>query len=374
MPCIEPPIRRQLDAIDDGDGKSARMTSHYIYCDEFGNTGPQLLGVDQPVLVYAFVALPEGALVDISKEVHELYQRESLQLPELKSSILLRSRRGRSRYEAIGRIVADSGAQLFLSVVEKRYQVCVMIMETYLDPELNDWAPDELHTPRFRQRVADACYDQFNDETLMEFLQAVRSDEPKLIASVGGRISSRLRLHPDEFVSRAARLMETRTEHVFRYSERHPELPRNSNLPASQFAAFYPGLELIDAYLDHMDESGTLIRDEDLQFGEVLDLAFLRAQSEGGESYRHRHRLTHLRDCRHAASSQEFGIQVADLVAGIFGRLASLAVPRKGSAKSLTQIARVWRNALAPPNMHYLMVADATLPRVVHSIFNSGQL
>jgi len=350
------------------------MTGHYIYCDEFGNTGPQLLGVDQPVLIYAFVALPAGALVDISNEVHELYQREGLQLPELKSSILLRSRRGRTRYEAIGRIVADHGAQLFVSVVEKRYQACVMIMETYLDPELNDWAPDELYTPQFRQRFADACYDQFNDEALKAFLQAVRSDDPKLIASVGGLFSSRLRLHPDEFVSQAARLMETRADHVFRYSERQPELPRNSNLPASQYAAFYPGLELIDAYLEQMDESGTLIRDEDLQFGEVLDLAFLRAQSEGGESYRRRDRLTHLRGCRHAASSHELGVQVADLVAGIFGRLASRAVTRKDSAKSLTQIALAWRNALAPPNKHYLMVADATLPRVVHSIFDSGLL
>lgn len=347
----------------------AKVT-RYIFCDEFGNTGPHLLGTVQPVLLYAFVVWPEGALTDLAREIQRLYEQEGLKVGELKSSTLQGSARGRARYERIGHIASEYGARAFMSIVEKRYQVCVMILETYLDPELNDWAPRELYVPRFRQRFADACYEQLTDAVLAEFLGAVRSDDPKLIGQVGERLSTTLQFHPDAFVSQAARRMETRPDSVFRYSETRPKLPKNSDLPASQYAAFYPGLELVDSYLEEIGEAGTLIRDEDLQFGEVLDLAFARSQAEGGEAYRRRQRLTHLGGCASAKSAKEVGVQLADLVAGIFGRAATQAVLQKSRPKALAQVAAAWRGTLAPANQHYLMLADAVLPRVAHAVFD----
>jgi hypothetical protein len=329
------------------------------------------LGTDQPVLVYAFVLVARQDLEDITRGVRNLYQRESLVLSELKSSTLHRSGRGQKRYAHIGAIAADWGTRVHMCIVEKRYQVCVMIVETYLDPLLNDRAPQEFYRPRFRQCFADACYDYLDDVRLAEFVEAVRADNPNQIAAVGERLSTSLRLHSNEFVSEAAHVMETRPDQVFRYSERRTELPENSNLPASQYAAFYPGLELVDADLEYRDETADLVRDEDLQFGKLLDLAFAWSQSGEGETYRRRLPLSRIRSCRAGRSTDELGIQLADLVAGLFGRIASQAVRHRAASASMAQIADAWRHTLAPPDEHYLMLSDAVLPRTLRAIFDA---
>jgi hypothetical protein len=77
-----------------------------ISCDEFGNTGARLIPTDQPVLAYAFVIVEPAALT-IAGE-HVLMLREGTAgMSELKSSRLLKSPRGRSLFEEIGRHVWD---------------------------------------------------------------------------------------------------------------------------------------------------------------------------------------------------------------------------------------------------------------------------
>ena len=342
-----------------------------VFCDEFGNSGPRLLDTAQPVLVYAFVLILPEDLSRIATEVRRLYQRERLTVAELKSSTLQGSRRGQARYARIGRIAIDGGAEVCLSVVEKRYQACVMIVESYLDPLLHDRAPRELYEPRFRQRFADACYDYLDDDRLSEFLNCVRMDDPIKIAEVGARLSRTLQFHSDDFISSAARLMETRPDHVCRYSQKLSHLPKNSDLPASQYAAFYPGLELVDAHLERADATGDLIRDEDLQFGDVLDEVFSQSKSSEGAIYRQRLSMTRIRTCQSVSSENDFGIQLADLVAGLFGRVASQTVRQQTLSASLARIADSWRPVLAPPNVHYLMVADSVLPHTMRALFGA---
>ena len=134
------------------------------------------------------------------------------------------------------------GARVSLSIVDKRYQACSMITETYLDSELHDFAPKEMRERRFRQKFADACYDTLADERLVDFLAAVDGDAPEDIAVVGRRYFETLRFHPDEFVSHAAHCIETRPDRMFRYRQMREGLPKNSHLPTSQYAAFHPGL------------------------------------------------------------------------------------------------------------------------------------
>jgi hypothetical protein len=71
------------------------------------------------------------------------------------------------------------------------------------------------------------------------------------------------------------------------------------------------------------------------------------------------------------SSENEFGIQVADLVAGLFGRVASQTVRQQTLSASLARIADSWRPVLAPPNVHYLMVADSVLPHTVRALFGA---
>jgi hypothetical protein len=343
-----------------------------VFCDEFGNTGAHLLGSKQPVFVYAFVLIDPANLSQLEAEVRSIYALEHLTLLELKSSTLHRSDRGRSRYGQIGRVALNCNAAVCLSVVEKRYQICSMIVETYLDALLNPHVPTELLDPHFRQRFADACYDLLTDAQLARFLNVVRSDEPEQIAAMGAELSSALEWHPDEFVSFTARQMDTAPDRVFRYSQPRPTLPKNSNLPASQYAGFYAGLEFVDAFLESAGETGELVRDTDLQFGEALDAAFTAAQESGDTFYRRRSALTQLKKCRSAGSAAEFGVQLADLAAGVFGRLASQTVRSKSPSRQSAEIAECWRPLLMPFGQHYLMISDSVSPNLVRAIFGKS--
>lgn len=209
-----------------------------IFCDEFGNTGARLLPTDQPVLVYAFMMIEPAALATARERILLTLQERAAETLELKSSRLLKSLRGRSPFKEIGHHVSELGARVSLSIVEKRCQACSMIAETYLDPELHDFAPKEMRERRFRQKFADACYDTLIDKRLIDFLSAVDGDAPEDIAVVGQRFFETLRFHPDEFVSHAAHCIETRLDRVFRYRQMREGLPKNSHLPQASMRPF----------------------------------------------------------------------------------------------------------------------------------------
>ena len=196
---------------------------------------------------------------------------------------------------------------------------------------------------------------------------------PAIIA-VGKRLSATLRLHPDDFVSYAADRIETRAESVFRYSQRREGFPRNSHIPASQYAAFYPGLQCVDAHLDQIGATAVLVRDEDVHFGEPLDTAVERGRDldllPGAGDYGAL-QLNHIQSCRSASSEQELGIQMADLAAGAFGRAAQECALGNRAAPATQKIVDVWRGTIDLPGTHYVMVSDAKLPHVAAAIFGS---
>jgi hypothetical protein len=107
-----------------------------LFCDEFGNTGARILDRHQPVLCYAYVLIEAASLQPLTDELNEIYRKDGIELCELRSAQLLGSLRGRRRYEAIGQVLDTLGANVFLSVVEKRYQACSMIAETLCQPSM----------------------------------------------------------------------------------------------------------------------------------------------------------------------------------------------------------------------------------------------
>lgn len=348
------------------------MQQRLVFCDEFGNTGGRVCDPHQRVLVYAYVLADPGSITQLIDDVQEIYRKDGVELCELKSAQLIRSLRGRRRYAAIGEILSGSGTSVFLSVVEKRYQACSMIAETFLDPVLHDFAPPEMRLPHFRQKFTDACYDTLNDARITEVVDTIDADNAEDIASLGRRLSATLQLHPDNFVSHAANCMETRAEAVFRYGQIREGLPKNAHLPASQYMGFYPGLQCVERYLAHIDASALLIRDEDAQYGEALTAAVERGmeldQYQDGGDYG-AIQLSHIAGSRSASSAQEIGIQMADLAAGLFGRVAQSLVVGDQTSPELASLAALWRGCFVPGASHYMMVSDARLPKVREGIF-----
>jgi hypothetical protein len=352
---------------------SATISRRLIFCDEFGNTGGRLLTTEQPVLVYAFVLIEPAALMSVGERVQLLLEKHTPAPSELKSAQLLRSPRGCRRYEEIGSCISELGARVCLSIVEKRYQACSMIVETYLDPELHEFAPLEMRERRFRQKFTDACYDTLADERLTGFLTVVDADDAQEIAAVGRRLVDTLRFHPDDFVSYAALRIETREEEVFRYGQLREGFPRNSHIPASQYAAFHPGLECVEICLRRMGATGSLLRDRDAQFGDVLDLAFAHGreldQRHGARAYGAARQLNCIESCTSAPSAETLGIQLADLAAGLFGRLARDLLQQTTRSEDLYRIAEAWRDTLLDMERHYVMVSDAQLVGMAPAIF-----
>jgi len=352
------------------------MLQRLVFCDEFGNTGARVLDPQQRVLAYAYVLAEPPSLTKLIDDVRELYRKDGLGLRELKSVQLMGSFRGLRRYAAIGEMLSDLGARVFLSVVEKRYQACSMIAETFLDPFLHDFAPTEMRFPHFRQKFTDACYDTLNDARLAEVVDTIAADNAEDIAALGKRLSATLQFHPDNFVAHAASSMETCAEAVFRYGQTRQRLPKNAHLPASQYMGFYPGLQCVERYLAHIDASALLIRDEDAQYGEALAAAVEHGmeldQYRDGTDYG-AIQLSHIAGSRAASSAQEIGIQMADLAAGLFGRIAHSLVVGDQTSRELANLAAVWRGCFEPGASHYMMVSNARLRNVREGIFRDKQ-
>lgn len=332
----------------------------------------------QPVLVYAFLMLQPAALEILGERVRLLLQKGAASPSELKSSQLLKSHLGRWRFEEIGRCLSDVGARICLSIVEKRYQACSLIRDTYLDPFEHAFAPHEAGTRRLAQKFSDACYDTLSDDRLVQFLNAVDDDDPEAIAAVGRRFFETLRLHPDEFVSHAAHCIETRADKVCRRGQRHPGLPKNSHIPATQYAGFHPGLDCLEACLRAMGETGPLLRDHDAQFGEVLDMAYAVGreldQHPSARAYGAQHRLDSIESCASASSEQQLGIQLADLAAGLIGRVARNVCAQSPANEELCRIFESWRGTLLDMRRHFVMVSDAKLVDMAPTLFGKDYI
>lgn len=346
--------------------------SHLIFCDEFGNTGPNLFDLSQPVFLYAFLVIARDHLQIVEAETRRVCETGQLDRSELKSSRLWS--RAIHRYSAIGEILAQHGAHACISVVEKRYQACSMIVETYLDPVFNEHVPVDVPQRLFHQTFADAAYDSLHDDGIKDFLAAVHADNPQMISDVGRRISGELRSHSNDLVKDAAVRMELRDDRVFRYCQRRPELPRNSHIPASQYAVFHPGIEKLDRALETLGAKALLIRDDDRQFKYLLDVVFSYAQKLDDmpevRAYGAQRQLSCILGCRNASSAEEFGLQLADLAAGLFGRIVMAALAGQPLDPSRRHALEAWRPLLLPRNDHYWMLADATMDSVIPALFD----
>jgi hypothetical protein len=373
---------------------------HRLYCDESGNTGPRLLQTDQPFFVYAFVLLTPKAVKTIHREVVRFYSEEGIQIEDLKSSDLWSSSRGMRRYERIGTLLAQSGALVYFSIVEKRYQACVLIVETFLDPAYNPSAPgaellaawfaenqrripaltnDEVRQAavaeavKYNRWLAEQLFACLDDEMLDRFLAAQKADDVPRVRIVGDMVAKRLMLHHNDLTVDAGRRILKGLDDFFRFGERIPGAPINIHLPAGQQAAFVPGLVYVNRHLRSVNIPATLVCDEDRQFGEVLKHAFEqecnRAAAPYAWQFGHTESLTHITDIEQVTSDNSFGVQLADLAAGLVNRVAVAKVQNRRLTVHQRRVLAAWRPTFAALRNHFFMASNTTLLRVRRMLF-----
>lgn len=101
-----------------------------FYFDEAGFTGNDLLNTEQPVFVYAGVAMSE----DLASQIHsEAISRFRIRASELKGARLLRSERGR---RAISWVLSQSAEHSRIMTANKEYALAEKFFEYIFEPAL----------------------------------------------------------------------------------------------------------------------------------------------------------------------------------------------------------------------------------------------
>jgi hypothetical protein len=339
------------------------QTAQYdIFVDESGNTGPDLLSSDQPAFVWGMVAVPRSFdCADLVRGLREEFAPQAG--PELKCVNLVKWDVGRALLAAAAtRLVGK--AHLFLGVVEKRYFLAALALEAFFDASRNRLAPPGLASVALRRRLCNVLCDCVDDATMALLAAAAREKSITMLAEAGGRIASRVALHPADEVARwAPALFAGGNDPCPLWSTgrfRGVLLPRPN--PAMRFV---PTLQAIARFLDASSSRGRLICDVEMTNDPSLAIAFdlvrdPRSFTNGVTEYGTRGPMSMFTERVSADSRDEPGIQLADFAAGLASRLVRAAI----RGDRLREVLEAWQpyNELLRAGQSWWEVRDSLLP------------
>ena len=323
-----------------------------IYCDESGNTGPDLLNKADPFFVYAWILLTKEQEDVIASQISDLLKREGLPLStELRAVKLWQSTRGCRRYDQVLRIAHNAGASVFITYSEKVFQVCTMIVDTYLDPDHNPGVRGHMRDLKYRRLLANVIQNSISEDVLSHFLSASRSDDVNALRNIGATLARQLALHPDERVSHTARVLADGLNDFFRFGQRLEDAPKNVHLISGQHAVFLPAMWFIDSTLNTLSLKARLVRDQDIQFGEVLDFVYKFLSQPPSQ-------LRNIASVEENTSSQSMGLQIADLAAGVTARILSAKYKKHPLKPDQWAIWKSLRGSLLWGDWSYQLTSD----------------
>ena len=178
-----------------------------IACDEAGHTGPDLLATDQRFFAFASVCVDDEEAWGI---IQEARARHSVQMPELKASRLMNSRRGQG---LVADVISAIQGRFAVNAHDKLLALCGWVFEYVYEPvlrhDLSIFYKKNLH--RF---IAMYAYLWFQDpdsrapEAITQFQRYMRSkdirDAPTLFDQALPPLADGVLGHPFELVLRFA--------------------------------------------------------------------------------------------------------------------------------------------------------------------------
>ncbi len=325
-----------------------------IYCDESGNTGPDLLSQTDLFFVYAWVLLTKDQEDLIASQLHPLLEKEGISHSyELSAVKLWQSSRGRTRWSHVLHLGHMAGATIYVSFVEKLFELCVRVASTYLDPDHNPKVNNHLITVEFRRLFHNAIYTSIPRELLARFLRACHSDDVPELKSIGLTLGRQLGLHPDPRVAHGADVIIAGLNDVYRFGQRLEGVPKNIHLSNSQSTAFLPSLIYLDSALGSHNLKARIVRDQDMQFGEILDFTYEFLSGPPSP-------LVNIVSCIEEISSRSVGIQIADLAAGITERVLTAKLAGQSLKPDGLAIWKSLRASLSRGNWSYQLTSETT--------------
>ncbi|WOS64264.1 DUF3800 domain-containing protein [Sinorhizobium fredii] len=176
-----------------------------IACDEAGHTGPDLLAKDQRYFAFASVNISDEEAWAIIAEARKAHP---VQMPELKASKLMASKRGQ---RLISHIVKQLEGRFAVNAHDKLLALCGWVFEYIVEP-VYQHDPRIFYRKDFHRFIAMFCYLWFLDErseaadALAQFQAYMRSKDisqaPILFDFKGGIPTSQP--HPFELIQRFA--------------------------------------------------------------------------------------------------------------------------------------------------------------------------
>lgn len=254
---------------------------HKIYSDESGYTGDDLMHASQPFFVYSFLLMNLDNEAEIEREVPKIIDSifKKDKPKEVKSLRLKGTTKGKKAISEICGLLSSLKVPAHYSIVEKRFQICAMVVETFFDPQHHPESPPEWEAAGWRKQIANFVYNISSEELLRDFLEAVKRDDEDAVRKSGERFSLLLTMHPDGKANHAGALLRRGLSNFYRFGKRVEDTPRYAESPSSSVVALMPILEHINHFLYAKKLTAELVCDETKQYGKVLDWIFLQAQN-----------------------------------------------------------------------------------------------
>lgn len=306
------------------------------YTDESGhsgdlasNTGGNFDFEGQPFFVLAAVGI--STLANFEDAIGQLRVKHRIATGELKSKAL----QSKPAFVAdlLNMLIAEK-CLLFVEVVDKRYFVCIQIVNCILMPPALGFGSDATMTG-MRNLMADWLYDCVSEHVLNRFVEACRLPSDHTLMSVLGSLvvlatAETRNESPPGFGRAMQKMVEDTILNYGRMREAGPSaflifLPVPDDSKSARKIWMLPNLSSltnlyarINGFHKRRLTGIKLVHDQQLQLDRILERAKATAETVGHDAFTPHsdYRFTQTADLEFLASDRNLGIQCADVLAG----------------------------------------------------------
>lgn len=354
------------------------MTSapvQFIFCDESGNSGPDLLDASQPVYVFMGLMTPAPGEPIVSEVLDRL--RNAFGIPfgdEIHAKELLRRAYA---WDFVRKLIEGLGAVGCIPsyvIAEKRYVIAAKAVETYLDPLYNDRVGDDLtYDTSEKEQLANSLYD-LPDPVLVSFAQAYRDRHGPSLKAALDSMCSALRATGRDRISILLAGSRRVTDRIAA-----DEAGGEVGVPGKGYGTlnlpvFFNAIHIFEGLARLAGARDVeIVHDEQREFGATLRWCFELARhaseghvrlANGGELFLPIRCLTKLAFPSSGASA---GVQAADVLAGALRRPATQLVLGKTVEPKARSTAGLLLAALLSdePKIANVIASDSFIKRVM---------
>lgn len=319
------------------------MYSFYVFIDEGGNTGSDLLERSQPYFVQAGLIVPTESVLELESYAERL-KETYLPKSSVLSSQILNTRKGVEEIDKMLDSLLSKCAIPIMSLSDKTYAIAQQIVETCFDGAYNEKVPIELTgDANAKVQLADQILEKVPREILFQFAQSFRERKRTELESTIFAIAKALRDKEDGGI---ADQIEGAVSTIGDQCDSMKEVDEMaSGMDAINLPYLVPLLNLAEYQARQQGLGiGQVVHDESPQNPsyEHYFSTFTKGKDEcivlnnGARLYT---RFTRLRSYRAASDKAERILQLADIICGV---VLELAKAPKNKAHQLMQ----WRKYL----------------------------